>query len=103
MPVEKTLVGRGMYPLIICKGKNYQSSWADNKVLPNIFYSLSESGSVTSDIFAVWFENFCDEVKERLLLLLFDGHLTHISVPVIERATEEKILLLKFPPHVTDV
>ena len=46
---------------------------------------------------------FCDEVKERPLLLLFDGHPTHVSVSVIERAMEEKILILKFPPHVTDI
>ena len=96
-------VGRAMDPLIIFKGKNYQSSWAGNKGLPNIFYSLSESGWVTSGIFAVWFDKFCDEVKERPLLLLFDGHLTRVSVPVIERAMEEKIFILKFPPHVTDV
>ena len=58
---------------------------------------------MTSHTFAVWFEKFCDEVKERPLVLLFDGYLTHVSVPVIERAMEENILILKFPPHVTDV
>ena len=58
---------------------------------------------MTSDIFAVWFEKFCDDVKKRPLLLLSDGHLTHVSVPVVERAKEENIFLLKFPPHVTDV
>ena len=58
---------------------------------------------MASDIFVVWFEKFCDELKKRPLLLLFDGHLTHVSVLVIERAMEEKIFILKFPPHVTDV
>ena len=70
-------VGRAMDPLIIFKGKNYQSSWAGNKGLPNIFYSLSENGWMTCDIFVVWFEKLCDEVKERSLLLLFDGHFIH--------------------------
>ena len=70
-------VGRAMDPLIIFKGKNYQSTWAGDKGLPNIFYSLSENGWVTCDIFAVWFEKLCDEVKERSLLLLFDGHFIH--------------------------
>ena len=89
--------------LIIFKGKDYQSSWTGDKGLPNIFYLHSESGWMTNDIFVVWFEKFGDEVKERPLLLLFDGHLTHVSVPVIERAMEEKIFILKFPPHVIDV
>ena len=95
--------GRVMDPLIIFKGNNYESSWAGDKGLPNIFYLLSESGRMTSDIFVVWFEIFCDEVKKRPLLLLLDGHLTHRYVPVTERAMEEKIFILKFPPHVTDV
>ena len=96
-------VGRAVDPLIIFKGKNYQSSWAGDKGLPNIFYLLSESGWMTSDTFTVWFEKFRDEVKESILLLLFDGHLTHVSVPVIEITMEEKIFILKSPPHVTDV
>ena len=53
--------------------------------------------------FTAWFFKFADFVKERPLLLLFDGHLTHISIPVIKKALEEDIIILKFPPHVTDV
>ena len=49
--------------------------------------------------FARWFELFKDMVKERLLLPLFDGHMTHISIPVMKTVLEEN----KFPPHVTDV
>lgn len=56
-----------------------------------------------TDVFAQWFHEFADTVKERPLLLLYDGHLTHVSIPVIERALAEKIIILKFPPHVTDV
>ena len=56
-----------------------------------------------TDVFAEWFETFADSVKERPLLLLFDGHLTHISIPVIKRALEENIIIMKFPPHGTDV
>ena len=33
-------VGRAMNLLIIFKGKNYQSSWAGEKVLPNILLAL---------------------------------------------------------------
>lgn len=60
-------------------------------------------GWMETDIFAEWFDQFADLVKERPLLLLFDGHLTHISIPVITRAIEEDIIIMKFPPHVTDV
>jgi len=56
-----------------------------------------------TNVFSEWFDVFADTVKERPLLLLFDGHMTHVSIPVIRRALAERIIILKFPPHVTDV
>ena len=56
-----------------------------------------------TETFAAWFNHFADFVKERLLLLLFDSHLTHISISFIKRALNENIIIVKFPPHVTDV
>ena len=58
---------------------------------------------MTTEMFSTWFENFCEIVKERPLLLIFDGHLNHVSIQIILKAREENFLLLKFPPHVTDV
>ena len=57
---------------------------------------------MTTDVFAEWFDQFSALITERPLLLIFDGHLTHISVPVIEKAIQENITILKLPPHVTD-
>ena len=56
-----------------------------------------------TETFAAWFNHFADFVKERPLLLLFDGHLTHISILIIKRALDKNIIIVKFPPHVTDV
>ena len=53
--------------------------------------------------FASWFKVFLEMVKERALLLLYDGHLTHTSIPVIKAALEQDVVILNFPPHVTDV
>ena len=36
------------------------------------------------------------------MLLIFDGHLTHVSISVIEKAIEENIILIKLLSHVTD-
>ena len=52
--------------------------------------------------FVSWFNVFLEMVKEQPLLLLYDGHLTHISILVIKAALEQDVTL-KFPPHVTDV
>ena len=95
--------GRVLDPVIVFAGKNMQSTWKPAKALPNTFYGLSENGWMTTEIFTEWFKKFCGLIEERPLLLIFDGHMTHISISIIEKAREENIHLLKFPPHVTDV
>ena len=56
-----------------------------------------------SEVFAEWFDIVIKMVKDRPLLLLFDGHMTHITLPVIEKAMKERVIIVKFPPHVTDI
>ena len=56
-----------------------------------------------SEVFAEWFDIFIKMVKDRPLLLLFDGHMTHITLPVIEKAMKERMIIAKFPPHATDI
>ena len=56
---------------------------------------------MTTEIFAEWFGRFCDQATEYPLLLL-DGHLTHISIGIIEKTMAENIFIVKLPPHVTD-
>ena len=53
--------------------------------------------------FKEWFFKFCTQVTDWPLLLLYDGHLTHVSIDVVEKAMAERIIIIKFPPHVTDV
>ena len=50
-----------------------------------------------------WFFNFCEIVTDCPLMLMFDGHLTHISALVMKKALKRNIIILKFPLHVTDV
>ena len=60
-------------------------------------------GWMDMEVFAEWFVEFVNAIKEQPLLLTFDGHMTHVSLPVIEKALQDKIIMLKFPPHATDV
>ena len=88
--------GRVLDPLIVFSGKNLQSTWQGDRALPDTFYGISENGWMTTEVFAEWFAQFTALVTERPLLLIFDGHLTHISITVIEKATEEDVTILKF-------
>ena len=57
---------------------------------------------MTTEIFALWFKNFVKQIKKCPLLVVYNGHLTHVSLNLIEKAMEEYITIVKLPPHVTD-
>ena len=67
-------------------------------------YSVSDSGWMTTKIFQDWFKCFVQKTKDtRPLLLLFDSHLTHMSIETIDLAIEENISIVKLPAHCTDL
>ena len=78
-------------------------SWFGTNALPNTYCGKSDKGWVDSEAFAKWFENFCKDVKERSLLLIYDGHMTHVTITVITLAMKENVILIKLPPHSTDL
>ena len=86
--------GRVLDPLIVFSGRNLQSTWRCDKALPGMFYGVSENGWMTTGVFAEWFNKFVALVTERPLLLIFDRHLTHVSIKVIEKAIKENITIL---------
>ena len=95
--------GKVLDPLIIFQGKHFQSTWRGTQALPNCYYGVTKNGWMETSTFNDWFELFTNEHTGRPMLLLFDGHMSHISVRVIEKALRDNIHILKFPPHVTDI
>ena len=94
--------GRALPPLVIFSGQHHMQSWHSEQDMPGTMYGVSESGWMTSDVFAEWFDHFCRHVTDRPLLLIFDGHLSHVSTAVILKAMKEDIVIVKLPPHSTD-
>ena len=95
-----SVAGRALDPLILFQ--NFQSTWKGEKSLPKTMYGISDNGWMTTAVFNDWFIEFSKEVKERPLLLIYDGHLSHVSINVIEMAVSEDITTVKFPLHMTD-
>ena len=58
---------------------------------------MDESASASSMVL-----KFCSQVTERSLLIIYDGHLSHMSILLIEKAWEEDITILKLSPYVMD-
>ena len=65
---------------------------------------------MTSETFFKWFKKF--EEKTRALneageveprLLIYGGHLSHVWFETLKYAQDKKVVLLKLPPHTTEL
>ena len=64
-------------------------------------YIVTDKGWMDSVCFSDWFQKlFIPSIsQERPVILIFDGHKSHISVPLIQSAVENQVILLKLPPN----
>jgi hypothetical protein len=88
-------------PLVIFAAKHLYSTWRGRDPIKGMTYAVSDSGWMNTEIFESWFTNFIKVVPQRPLLIIFDGHKTHLGLPLIHRARQEGISLLKLPSHTT--
>ena len=66
----------------------------------HILFACSKSGWITSELFLEWFQFFVRSIPPtRPVLLIFDGHSSHISLELIELAQEHDVHLLCLPSH----
>ena len=106
-----TILGAGsasgvrLPPYFVYKGKNLWSRWMTGGPAGSL-YSVSDSGWMEGANFKQWVEKmFLPAVKhltsKNPVLLIFDGHHSHISFELIELARKNNIHLLCLPPHTT--
>ena len=58
---------------------------------------------MTTTIFHDWFEEFIKKVETKTILLVFDCHMTHLSLATVQLAKAENISLVKLTAHCIDV
>ena len=58
---------------------------------------------MTTTIFHDWFEEFIKKVETTTILLVFDCHMTHLSLATVQLAKAENISLVKLTAHCIDV
>ena len=91
-------------PLFVFSGRNKQSTWlGTTDEAKKSLVANSDNGWMTSQVFTSFFDFFVTRVKTRPILLIVDGHASHTSLDVVERAISEEITILKLPPHCTDL
>ena len=70
----------------------------------NTLFKSSESGWVNSVLFCEWFEFFVSSIPPiRPVLLIQDGHSSHVSIELIEMARANGVCLLCLPAHTSHI
>ncbi|XP_054281231.1 uncharacterized protein LOC128998900 [Macrosteles quadrilineatus] len=95
--------GEKLPPLIVFKGKAVWDSWLapESEAFPGTSYASSKNGWMETEIFANYFKNvFLKKCgTERPVVLLYDGHTTHLDISVVELAIANNVVILKLPAH----
>ena len=69
---------------------------------PGTSFKCSDNGWITQELYIEWFNFFLKNIPPtRPLLLIEDGHSSHVSIEVIELARKNDVHLLCLPPHTT--
>ncbi|XP_072397912.1 uncharacterized protein [Diabrotica undecimpunctata] len=72
--------GSILLPMILHKVKRLWDNMFGTDDYPETSYYVSENGWMTEQVFFLWLKNvFLKNCVERHALLIYDGHLSHIS------------------------
>lgn len=94
-------LGKKIPPLIIFQGKHLWSEWLFKNDNIHTAYAVSKKGWMETTIFEQYIKAvFLPAIgAERPVLLVYDGHKTHVDLNVIDLLVAENITVLKLPAH----
>lgn len=96
--------GEDVPPMIIFKGGFPAARDFDQGAPRDTIFARTKAGYITGEVFRKWFQHFLQHAaQERPLLLIFDGHQSHLDPEVIKMAEREDVILLCLPPHCSHV
>lgn len=102
-----SVAGVRLPPFILYKGKHLYNTWTQGGPAA-VCYGVSSSGWMEKPNFQKWFElQYFPSVKELIktgpVVMLFDGHYSHLGVSLILKARSFGIHLLCLPPNNTHI
>lgn len=97
-------------PLIIHKGANILESWTgDPDEIEGTFFGATDNGWIDRNVFEAWLDRFIAAVAGRRglladgtpkpVLLIFDGHESHIALASVLKAEAAGVQLFQLPAH----
>lgn len=93
-----------MIPLLcVFKGKYVMENWLNDDSPTQTALSTTSRGWMETTLFYNWFRDvFLPNIpEERPVLLIYDGHTTHVSTDLIRLALNNEVTIMKLPPHTT--
>ena len=92
--------GHVLPPMMVYPRKKVVPISSRDGAVPNTLFGHSESGWINSDLYVEWFKFFIANIPPtHPVLLLQDGHGSHVSIELIEFPKENNIHLLCLPAH----
>lgn len=96
--------GQKLDPLIVFKGRHMYKQWmleSPEKYDFNLAYAASKRGWMETNIFYDYMLKVIipNLGEDRPVLLLYDGHVSHVDDKVVALAVENNITILKLPAH----
>ena len=91
-------------PMIIYPRKQKVPDRLKEGCVANTLFANSENGWINNSLYLQWFKFFLDNIPPtRPVLLIEDGHSSHVSIELIELARENGVHLLCLPAHTTHI
>ena len=88
-------------PMMIYPRKRMNEKLKQGAV-PETLFECSDSGWINEELYVKWFKFFLTKIPPtRPVLLIEDGHSSHISIDVIKLARNNGVHLLCLPAHTT--
>lgn len=96
--------GMALPPMMIYPRKRCVPEKLKEGAVRGTIFKTSESGWVNQEIYLEWFDNFLQSIPpKRPVLLIQDGHSSHLSIELIELAQKNDVHLLCLPAHTTHI
>lgn len=97
-------IGQKAPPLIIFKGKNIWDKWVpDQSDFPGTTYAATTNGWMERYVLLNYFEKSflitAQPTPDNPVLLIYDGHSSHVDLKLIEIAINNNVTILLLPPH----
>ncbi|KAJ8024408.1 Jerky protein-like-like [Holothuria leucospilota] len=104
--VTTNAIGNALPPYFVFKGKRRNEDLMKG-ALPGSSYAMTDSGWSNSEVFFDYLKNhFLKYVRPsgtQKVILLYDGHASHMSIPLIEYARENGVVLFVLPAHTSHI